>query len=118
LRTAFNCEIQFRGGYKNNIMKGTIKMDNKKSLDNVMEIIQNNTDTKNKPDAMALYYAYLQHPWDDKFYRLPIGEAAEYLNISADRVRKARKILIDLEIIVPRTFNDEQGIYHLIELKK
>lgn len=93
------------------------KNENKK-LDHVMEIIQNQSEDKNKTDAMALYYAYSKHVWEGNLSKLHIADAAKYLSISADRVRKARRILIELNIVVPRTINNEEGIFHLVELKE
>lgn len=95
----------------------TIDNQNKK-LDSIMESIQQSTDDKSKTDAMALYYAYIKHPFESDLCRLTIFDAAEYLSISADRVRKARKLLIDLGIIEPRTVRNEGGIFHLVKLIK
>lgn len=72
---------------------------------------------KNKSDALALYYAYACHIQKDSLSLLSVHNAAHLLNVSPNRVRKARKILTDLKLISSHSEQDEQGVVrHYVKL--
>lgn len=72
---------------------------------------------KNKSDALALYYAYARHKQKNDLSLLSVHNAAKLLNVSPNRVRKARRILLDLNLISPQSQQDEHGVVrHFVKL--
>lgn len=66
---------------------------------------------KYKSDAIALYYAY-SHSADEQSNLSPlkVPGAAELLEVSTNRIRTARKILLRLNLITPFSKQDENGV--------
>lgn len=83
------------------------------------QIAEDSNTGKYKSDAIALYYAYVKHIWKDNLSLLQVPRAAEYLNVSPDRIRFARKILFELDLIETKTMQYNDGtVRHFILLKK
>ena len=74
---------------------------------------------KTKSDALALYYAYSKHQWKNQLSTLKIPDASNVLGISCDRVRRARRTLLDLSLITLKTQPDDEGVVrHYVRVKE
>lgn len=72
---------------------------------------------KNKNDALALYYAYACHTQKDRLSLLSVHDAAHLLGASPNRIRKARRILKELDLISSHSEQDEHGVVrHFVKL--
>src|SRR6056297_3315197 len=74
---------------------------------------------KTKSDAFALYYAYSKYQWKNQLSTLKIPDAARVLGISCDRVRRARRTLLNLSLITLKTQPDDEGVVrHYVRVKE
>lgn len=89
----------------------------------IFEIIFETTDLgkKEKPEAIALFMLYYELSVKTQLglvSQITIPEAAEILEISKDRVSKARKLLKDLQIIETFTKKEDGGFQHYIKIEE
>jgi hypothetical protein len=76
---------------------------------------------KEKPDVLSLYFLYAKTADPDEYGRqlsdIKVDGAAEVLEISPHRIRKAKKVLFEYGLIQQVSMkNEENIIHHYIEV--